>query len=270
MKSSNETMKVSSRLATIPGSTSGNVTRQNVIHPFSPRSREASSRLASKPSKRDISTRMAKGMQISTWPMTTLVSESGIPTIVTRMSSAMPMTISGMNSERLAKPSTSPRPGSAPRVKAFAASRPRTVETSRRRRADLERVPQGRVHRRVPGHGGVPFGGEAGEREGDEDRIVEREQRQQQHGDVEKGKVENRVDRKPRSAGSFARGSVHRILAVARRSAWMTMTESAATAAMLAIASAAPSGQLFTRPNCTWMMLAIITPSEPPTSVGVT
>ena len=57
---------------------------------------------------------------------------------------------------------------------------------------------------------------------------------------------------------------------LADRKAWIAETARTATAAMLLIARAAPSGQLFTRPNCTWMMLAIITPSEPPTSDGVT
>ena len=45
MKSSNETMNTSSRLATMPGTTSGKVTRQNVIQAVSPRSHQASSRL---------------------------------------------------------------------------------------------------------------------------------------------------------------------------------------------------------------------------------
>src|SRR3546814_18239233 len=65
--SSNEVVKESSRLATTPGTASGKVTRQKVDQPVSPRSSEASSRLLSKPSSRDISTSIENGTHTSTW-----------------------------------------------------------------------------------------------------------------------------------------------------------------------------------------------------------
>ena len=49
-------------LATMPGKTIGKVTLQKVIQAFSPRSIAASSRLLSKPSKRDISISIENGM----------------------------------------------------------------------------------------------------------------------------------------------------------------------------------------------------------------
>ena len=59
----------------MPGRASGKVTRQNVIQALSPRSCEASSRLLSKPSRRDISTSMENGTQTSTWPAPTVHSD---------------------------------------------------------------------------------------------------------------------------------------------------------------------------------------------------
>src|SRR5262249_1484597 len=73
--SSSDSVKESSRLDTTPGSASGKVTRQNVPQALSPRSSEASSRLLSKPSRREISTRMENGVQISTWPAPTVQSD---------------------------------------------------------------------------------------------------------------------------------------------------------------------------------------------------
>src|SRR5262249_10818078 len=107
-----------------------------------------------------------------------------------------------------------------------------------------------------------------GERKSDEYRVVERENRQQQDRHIKEREIEERVEAQSSAAMEFR--APHRILAAARRAAWTTSAASAPTAAMLVTASAAPSGPLSTRPNCTWMILAIITPSEPPTSVGVT
>src|SRR6185437_2386991 len=134
---------------------------------------------------------------------------------------------------------------------------------------DLEAVPQGRVHRAVGQHLAVPFGGEAHEREGDEGGIVEREQRQEQHRQIEERQIQHGVEDKPEIA--FGAASAHqRVLETARRTACTDRSVTNPTAAMLAIASAAPIGQLPILANCTSITLAIITPSDPPTSVGVT
>ena len=109
--SSKEIVKVSSRLATIPGSTIGKVTRQKVIQAFSPRSSAASSRLRSKPSIREISTNIAKGVHNSMCEKPTVHNERGIPTCVIRISSEIARIISGITSGTMMKPMTGPRPG---------------------------------------------------------------------------------------------------------------------------------------------------------------
>src|SRR6185369_4988941 len=75
--SSKEAVKERRRLDMTPGKTSGKVTRQNVIHPLSPRSREASSKLRSNPSKRDSRTITENGRQTSRWLAPTVQRESG-------------------------------------------------------------------------------------------------------------------------------------------------------------------------------------------------
>ena len=72
MNSSNDTVKVSIRLAMTPGPTIGRVTRQNVHHAFSPKSADASSIDASNPSNRGISTAIAKGRQMIMCPTVTV------------------------------------------------------------------------------------------------------------------------------------------------------------------------------------------------------
>ena len=72
MNSSNETVKHSRRLATIPGKTTGSVTRQKVPHAVSPRSADTSSIDLSKPSKRGIKVATANGMQRIVWPRVTV------------------------------------------------------------------------------------------------------------------------------------------------------------------------------------------------------
>src|SRR5215471_17937099 len=127
------------------------------------------------------------------------------------------------------------------------------------------------MHGVVGCHGRVPLGGEAGERKSDKNGIVEGKKRQERHRDIQEREVGDRVGLQA-DAGLASTCSLeaHLILAVANLSAWITRAAIAATAIMLDIARAAPSGQLLARPNWTWTRLAIITPSVPPTKVGVT
>ena len=108
--SSNEMVKVSSRLATIPGRMMGKVTRQKVPQAFSPRSRAASSMLGSNPSIREISTSIENGVQSRRWPMPTVTSERPTPPRLKVMSSEMPRMISGITSGTMMNPISPPRP----------------------------------------------------------------------------------------------------------------------------------------------------------------
>src|ERR1044071_9824955 len=88
------------------------------------------------------------------------------------------------------------------------------------------------------------------------------------HRRIEKGEVQNGIAEQSRPSAAFA-ARHQRMLPVAARTALTKSSVRTATVAMLAMASAAPSGQFPTLSNWTSMMFAIMTPLEPPTSDGV-
>jgi hypothetical protein len=96
-KSSIESAKASRAAPTIPGKISGRVTRRNVWNAFAPRSRAASSRLRSKPIKRERTTTTTKLMQNITWAISRVGNPSeGVPRTKKKDRSAAPMTTSGV------------------------------------------------------------------------------------------------------------------------------------------------------------------------------
>ncbi len=109
--SSNEIVKVSSRLATTPGRAIGKVTRQNAIQAVSPRSSAASSRLPSWLSSRDVNTKNAKGTQITTWPMPTESSDRPSPDLLKATSNAMPRMMKGITNGSVNSPVKIRAPG---------------------------------------------------------------------------------------------------------------------------------------------------------------
>src|SRR5690606_33650181 len=126
-------------------------------------------------------------------------------------------------------------------------------------------VPGGVEQGRRPRQFLVPFPGEAHQREFRHGRCVDREDRQEDHRQIEEDDVEEGIGRQP-----FRQQRSHR----ARLPAWrMTKTIASAimvTTVMVTTESAAPSGQLAPRLNCASIAVAIMTPSLPPTSFGVT
>src|SRR6185312_13681064 len=141
-----------------------------------------------------------------------------------------------------------------------------------RRHTHFQTVPQRLLHRGIGESFGVPARRENAKRERDEYRVVEREQRQEQHRYIEERQIENRIGEKTAATLSGPAPPLrhHFVLATAMRIACTVSSVTMATAAMLAIANAAPSGQLPILLNCTSITLAIITPPDPPTSDGVT
>src|SRR5690606_25034614 len=118
----------------------------------------------------------------------------------------------------------------------------------------------------------IPFPGEPREREFGRGRRIDREDRQEQDRQVQETDVDEGIGGQPAAARQKPKPGrrLHRASLTARR---MTSTAAPAisvTTNMVVTDSAAPKGQLAALPNWTWMALAIMTPSFPPTSLGVT
>ena len=71
--SSKEIVKVNNKLARIPDPTIGKVILRKVCQAFSPKSKEASSRLLSNPSNLEIKMTVEKGKQINMCPAVTVI-----------------------------------------------------------------------------------------------------------------------------------------------------------------------------------------------------
>ncbi len=127
MNSSSEMVNEISRLATMPGATSGRVTRQKVPKRLSPKSIEASSRLRSSARKAEVRIATEKGTQISTWPSTTVQSDSGMPSWTSTISSDTATMISGSTSGSMISPMIGRWAGKLKRVEARAAKVPSAV-----------------------------------------------------------------------------------------------------------------------------------------------
>src|SRR5262249_3308396 len=117
---------------------------------------------------------------------------------------------------------------------------------------DLEARGQRFKHVLVGEHLLVPLRRKAREREGDEDRVIEGEDRQKQHGHIEEKKKGPCETEEPATRLAHARLGVlglHRMLRTAMRMAAMKRTTRMATPAIAEMASAAPSGQSLSLPN---------------------
>ena len=113
------------------------------------------------------------------------------------------------------------------------------------RQAVQKRVDQRPLRR----HALVPLDREALEREGDIDGIVEREQRQKQHRNVQKGQIDDRVDQQGIEAAPPDEMPLHATRRVIlRANHTMTITERPMVIIELT-AIAAPDGQLLAGPN---------------------
>ena len=97
-------VKAISRLAMMPGATSGSVTRQKVPKRLSPRSIDASSRLWSSARKAELRMATEKGVQISTWPSTTVESDRDKPSCTSTISSDTATMIDGSTSGSMISP----------------------------------------------------------------------------------------------------------------------------------------------------------------------
>ena len=109
--SSKEMVKVSNKLATMPGRMTGNVTRQNVIQAFSPRSKPASSMLLSNPSIRETRTSIEKGTQRSRCAKPTVKRESDMLAKLNKIKRDIPRIISGITKGIMMKPTRGALPG---------------------------------------------------------------------------------------------------------------------------------------------------------------
>ena len=127
MNSSSEMVKEISSAETRPGATSGRVTLRKADQRVSPKSRAASSIAGSSDWNAPLRTAMAKGVQISTWPATTVSIDSSSPIWRNTTSSATATMISGSTSGSMIPPRIAVRPGKAWRVPARAAHTPRSV-----------------------------------------------------------------------------------------------------------------------------------------------
>ncbi|MPL90441.1 hypothetical protein SDC9_36491 [bioreactor metagenome] len=94
------------------------------------------------------------------------------------------------------------------------------------------------------------------------DRIVERKQRDQRDGQVEKDDIGADVDRQ--------QAALFHVRLPQRRSACRTSATAIRMTSMVAVASAAPKGQSLALPNCAWIRVPIIVLAGPPTIAGVT
>ncbi len=147
MNSSSEMVNEISRLAMMPGATSGSVTRRKVPSRFSPRSSDASSRLRSSAWKAEVRMATENGVQISTWPSTTVQSESGSPSCTRTISSDTATMIVGSTSGSMISPMIGRWPGKPNRAEARAAQMPSIVARTAEATADLQAVPDGDVQR---------------------------------------------------------------------------------------------------------------------------
>ena len=119
--SSKEVVNDSSREAPTAGRINGNVTRQKVIHPFSPRSSAHSSKFFATPSNRARITSVANGSVTTTWATPTAHSDSGMPMASVNTSRPTAKMMPGITIGSMRKPSATLCPGSRYRVSALAA-----------------------------------------------------------------------------------------------------------------------------------------------------
>jgi hypothetical protein len=104
MNSSKDNVKVINKLDITPGNIRGNVTLLKVPIRVSPKSNEASSRLELSPTNAVLSTAIENGMQINTWPNTTVHRDNSQPNLINITRSETAMIISGKTSGDKIKP----------------------------------------------------------------------------------------------------------------------------------------------------------------------
>ena len=183
----------------MPGSTSGKVTRQKVIQPFSPRSARLPPGCGRNPRSATISTVMANGTQISDVPEHhRSPATAEWPAAFSRISSEMPSTMSGMNSGSEMKPSSAAPPGHAVARHRLGGEKAQHGGQQRGRPRRPSGCCPARAAWRVVGQQLAyqwvvkPVSGKAMNI-----GIVEREKRQQQHRHIEKGQIGEGVDEQP-------------------------------------------------------------------------
>ena len=262
MNSSREMMNEISIDEMIPGITSGRVISRNVDQRLSPRSSAASSSDRSSPANADVQDRdrerrtdqrvsgdHRQRRQSAAQAQSMTVRSETATMISGRTSGSMmkPM-IGALARKRVARPSARGTDAEE-RCQNRRADRDQGA-TSARRCAVRVTVASSRNQRVVKPDSG----------KGDDLAVVEGEDRQQNDRRVEEDQVRERVDAK----------AAHGRPLTASRDRRMSASEIRPTAAIASTASVAPSGALLRRRNWVWIMFAIISPSGPPTSRGVT
>ena len=114
----------------------------------------------------------------------------------------------------------------------------------------------------------VPLQGQAAERKLHVKRVVETEQRQEQHGKIERDQKNQCIELK-RPVRPSNVGFAHEIRLRTNNVSRMKRALIAAMHSIRMIDNVAPMGQLLIGPNCFWMSTPIIDPSGPPSRVGV-
>ena len=147
-------------------------------------------------------------------------------------------------------PTIGPRPGMRYRVTALAARIPNTVLNKRNRGSHFDAIEERRDKLRIVEHPLVPLQGETFEWKRHIDRIVEGEQRQEQHRKINEYQVDDGIYRETIEGKRLAGSGFHATFFLK----WLvsqTNRQTAMVTASIAITErAAPIGQLSALPNC--------------------